>query len=83
MHELVQEFTGIDFELFGDNVDDARAAMIREGLQTPDKADSVGKLLNEAFEQVVEPKLVQPTFVMDYPIEISPLARKHRLERFS
>ena len=81
MHELVQEFTGIDFELFGDNVDDARAAMIREGLQTPDKADSVGRLLNEAFEQVVEPRLVQPTFVMDYPIEISPLARKHRTKK--
>ena len=81
MHELVQEFTGIDFELFGDNVDDARAAMIQDGLQTPDKADSVGRLLNEAFEQVVEPRLVQPTFVMDYPIEISPLARKHRTKK--
>ncbi len=81
MHELVHEFTGIDFELFGDNVEDARAAMIREGLQTPDKADSVGRLLNEAFEQVVEPRLVQPTFVMDYPIEISPLARKHRTKK--
>jgi len=81
MHELVQEFTGIDFELFGDKVNDARAAMIQEGLQAPEKADSVGKLLNEAFEQVVEPKLVQPTFVMDYPIEISPLARKHRTKK--
>ena len=81
MHQLVQEFTGIDFELFGDNFDDARAAMLREGLQVPDKADSVGRLLNEAFEQVVEPKLVQPTFVMDYPIEISPLARKHRTKK--
>ncbi len=81
MHQLVQEFTGIDFELFGDNVDNARAEMLREGLQVPDKADTVGKLLNEAFEQVVEPKLVQPTFVTDYPIEISPLARKHRTKK--
>ncbi len=81
MHQLVQEFTGIDFELFGHNVDDARAAMLLEGLQASDKADSVGRLLNEAFEQVVEPKLVQPTFVMDYPIEISPLARKHRTKK--
>ena len=55
MHQLVQEYTGIDFELFGDNVDDARAEMRREGLQVPDKADSVGRLLNEAFEQAVEP----------------------------
>ncbi len=81
MHQLVQEFTGIDFLLFGDNVEDARSAMIREGLQVPDKADSVGRLLNEVFEQVVEPKLIQPTFVMDYPIEISPLARKHRTKK--
>ena len=75
------------FELFGDNLEDARASMLQKGLQVPEKADSVGRLLNEAFEQVVEPKLVQPTFVMDYPIEISPLARKHRtkiglVERF-
>ncbi len=81
MHQLVQEFTGIDFESFGDNFDDARAEMLSEGLQVPEKADSVGRLLNEAFEQVVEPKLVQPTFVMDYPIEISPLARKHRTKK--
>ena len=81
MHQLVREFTRIDFELFEDNVDDAKAAMIAEGLQVPDKADSVGRLLNEAFEQAVEPKLVQPTFVMDYPIEISPLARKHRKKK--
>ncbi len=87
MHQLVQECTGIDFELFGDNVDDAKAAMLSKGLQVPDKSDSVGRLLNEAFEQAVESKLVQPTFVLDYPIEISPLARKHRnkkglVERF-
>ena len=81
MHQLVQEFTGLDFELFIDDVQAAKAAMLSQGLQIPDKADSVGRLLNEAFEQAVEPKLVQPTFVMDYPIEISPLARKHRSKK--
>ena len=81
MHQLVQEETGIDFYAFGLKTHEARSAMLQKGLQVPDKADSVGKLLNETFEQSVEPKLVQPTFVMDYPIEISPLARKHRSKK--
>ena len=65
----------------------AATAMQAAGLEVPSKADSVGRLLNEAFEQRVETSLIQPTFVTDYPIEISPLARKHRsksglVERF-
>jgi lysyl-tRNA synthetase class 2 len=86
MHELVQEATGLDFRAFPDRKA-AAAAMQRRGLQTPETADSIGRLLNEAFEQAVEADLVQPTFVLDYPIEISPLARRHRskadlVERF-
>jgi lysyl-tRNA synthetase class 2 len=86
MHELVQEATGLDFTAFTDR-DAAATAMAAAGLEVPDAADSVGRLLNEAFEQRVEATLIQPTFVIDYPIEISPLARKHRskpglVERF-
>jgi len=49
--------------------------------------ESKGKLIDELFSLVVEPKLIQPTFVTDYPIELSPLAKKHRskeglVERF-
>ncbi len=49
--------------------------------------ESKGKLIDELFSETVEPKLIQPTFVMDYPVELSPLAKKHRsrdglVERF-
>ena len=86
MHEIVEEYTGINFNNFTD-ISMARKAMIEAGLNVPEKANTIGRLLNETFEQVVEEKLDQPTFILDYPIEISPLARKHRtkedlVERF-
>ena len=86
MNELVKEKTGIDFAVLKTR-DEAASALAKAGLNAPVKADSVGRLLNEAFEQRVEASLIQPTFVMDYPIDISPLARKHRskedlVERF-
>jgi lysyl-tRNA synthetase class 2 len=52
-----------------------------------DNSLGAGKLYDKIFSETVEPTLVQPTFVMDYPIELSPLAKKHRekeglVERF-
>jgi lysyl-tRNA synthetase class 2 len=86
MHELVQEATGLDFTVFASRAE-AAAAMETKGLAAPALADSVGRLLVEAFEQTVETDLIQPTFVIDYPVENSPLARAHRskpglVERF-
>ncbi|MGL6134269.1 MAG: lysine--tRNA ligase, partial [Prochlorococcaceae cyanobacterium] len=86
MHDLVQQATGLDFNAFASRTD-AAAAMAAQGLEVPALADSVGRLLVEAFEQRVEDTLVQPTFVLDYPVENSPLARAHRskpglVERF-
>ncbi len=86
MHELVQDATGLDFNSFSSR-EEAAVAMTDKGLHAPELADSVGRLLNEAFEQAVETTLIQPTFVTDYPVEISPLARPHRskpglVERF-
>ena len=86
MHELVQDATCLDFTSFGSR-EAAAAAMGAQGLEVPALADSVGRLLVEAFEQRVEAELIQPTFVVDYPVENSPLARAHRskpgmVERF-
>jgi lysyl-tRNA synthetase class 2 len=86
MHELVQNATGLDFTDFASRAE-AAAAMEAKGLAAPALADSVGRLLVEAFEQTVETDLIQPTFVIDYPVENSPLARAHRskpglVERF-
>ena len=79
-------YSSVVFNSFSSR-EEAAAAMTAKGLHAPELADSVGRLLNEAFEQAVETTLIQPTFVTDYPVEISPLARPHRskpglVERF-
>lgn len=86
MHDLVKEYTGLDFNAF-QTLEEAKKASKNAGLEGIDDCSSLGKLLNEAFEQKVEDKLIQPTFVIDYPVEISPLAKPHRskvglVERF-
>ena len=86
MHELVLEQTGLDFNQFK-TLSEAQAAAKASGITEVEACDSIGKLLNEAFEQKVEHTLIQPTFVIDYPVEISPLSKPHRtkpglVERF-
>ncbi|KAB2607550.1 lysine--tRNA ligase [Pyrus ussuriensis x Pyrus communis] len=86
MHNLVKESTGIDFGELGNDLKVAKEVTLKTlgvDLDHKDKVSieactSTGHLLNEVFEIVVESKLLQPTFVLDYPIEISPLAKPHR-----
>lgn len=86
MHNLVKEVSGIDFSEYGGDLKSAKEVtltVLRDSLEDKDKfaienCPSIGHVLNEVFEIVVEPNLLQPTFVLDYPIEISPLAKPHR-----
>jgi lysyl-tRNA synthetase, class II len=55
------------------------AALRQQGLDVPEE-DTWGQLVDHLLSHYVEPELVQPTFLMDYPVEISPLAKRHRTE---
>jgi lysyl-tRNA synthetase class 2 len=86
MHELVQEVTGLDFTEFA-TLDEAKAKVLVTGIKDLENCDSIGKLLNTVFEEAVEADLIQPTFVIDHPVEVSPLSKPHRskpgvVERF-
>ncbi|ASC70873.1 Lysine--tRNA ligase [Halomicronema hongdechloris C2206] len=86
MHELVQAHTGLDFHQFA-TLAEAKAAVKQLNLHGVEDCDSLGKLLNQVFEQTIEATLIQPTFLMDHPLEISPLSKPHRskpgvVERF-
>lgn len=74
MVEAVKEYTGIDFNQIK-SAEQARTAAQAIGVKVK-KGLEIGKVLNELFEERVEKELIQPTFIMDYPIVISPLARK-------
>ena len=84
MFEAIQHFTGIDISAMDEQK--LRETACKLSVETTE-AMGKGKLIDEIFGATCEPKLIQPTFITDYPVEMSPLAKKHRskeglVERF-
>ena len=74
MRQAIKEKTGIDYREYPE-AESLYHAMRRIGGNVEPKA-TWGKLVDSLLNNYVQPKLIQPTFLMDYPIEISPLAKK-------
>ncbi len=88
MVDLVTEYSGVNFDKVYD-VDEARKLAKDLGVELAG-TENIGEIISEVFDEYVEDKLVQPTFVTHHPVEISPLAKKdpddsrytHRFEAF-
>jgi lysyl-tRNA synthetase class 2 len=78
MEDAVREYARID--VFAHSVEELRAIAQQRELEGYDKPQSQREFLVLFFEGLVEGKLIQPTFIYDFPIENSPLAKKHRIK---
>lgn len=75
MNDAVLEHTGVDFYACRDGAEAIEKAKSL-GLEIEDKTAPIGKVLFAAFDEFVESKLIQPTFIIDYPVEVSPLTKR-------
>ncbi len=73
LREAIMQSSGIDFEKYPD-ADSLRAEMLRLKMEVDPQKDR-GRLIDELLSTFVEPNLIQPTFLIDYPVEMSPLAK--------
>jgi len=76
LREAIESYSGVDFEDFPDTAS-LRSRMLELGMEV-ERGKDRGRLIDELLSTFVEPKLVQPTFLLDYPVEMSPLAKRKR-----
>lgn len=76
MAEAVKEYTGIDFEAFAGDNEKAIALAKEKHIETEKGKETWGDILTLFYDEYVEANLQQPTFIMDYPVEVSPLTKR-------
>ena len=76
MNDIVKEIKGVDFSACA-NDDEAKELAKSIGLEVKD-TDTKGRLLYNAFDEFCESEITQPTFVTEYPVEVSPLAKRNK-----
>jgi len=77
MIDAIKEATGIDFNEVKTD-EEARKLADEKGVQLEEGKTTKGHIINEFFENFVEETLIQPTFIMDYPVEVSPLTKRKK-----
>ncbi|RNC28717.1 MAG: Lysine--tRNA ligase [Candidatus Dichloromethanomonas elyunquensis] len=77
MLDAIEEYSGVNFKQI-QNDGEARLIAGKKGLPIK-KDDTKGKIINAFFEEYVEPKLIQPAFIIGHPVETSPLAKRNAI----